>query len=85
MCIQTINRLLLADKDPIVKIRGRIFPAADFPTQDVINKLMPKGFIGVPENWKWADTYFRQVKKQIDENPEIDMKTLLDNRPKLPY
>lgn len=46
---------------------------------------MPKGFIGVPENWEWVDTYFRQVKKDLDEDPKLDIQMLLVNRPKLPY
>lgn len=76
---------ILADPMPVVEIHGRSFPASDFPPQKVINKLMPKNFLGVPQNWEWADTYFRQVKKDLDEDPKLDIQMLLVNRPKLPF
>lgn len=34
---------------------------------------MPENFLGVPENWEWVDFNFRQVKKQMDENPNFDI------------
>lgn len=70
---RNINQLLFPAPTPQVKIHGRFFPADEFPPQDVIDKLMPENFLGVPENWEWVDFYFRQVKKQMDENPNFDI------------
>lgn len=63
-----------------VKIHGRFFPADEFPPQEVIDKLMPENFLGVPENWEWVDSYFRQVKKQMDEDPSFDANKALAER-----
>lgn len=63
-----------------VNIHGRFFPADEFPPQEVIDKLMPENFLGVPENWEWVDSYFRQVKKQMDEDPSFDANKALAER-----
>lgn len=63
-----------------VKIHGRFFPADEFPPQELIDKLMPENFLGVPENWEWVDSYFRQVKKQMDEDPSFDANKALAER-----
>lgn len=41
---------------------------------------MPENFLGVPENWEWVDSYFRQVKKQMDEDPSFDANKALAER-----
>lgn len=73
------------DASPIVKIQGRIFIDDGYPPQEVVNKLIPRNFIGVAENWEWATAYLKQVKRQIDENlGTIDIDAALINRPKIP-
>lgn len=72
------------DSRPIVKIHGRIFPASDFPPQDVIDKLMPRNFIIAPRNWEWADAYLKEIKKEMDENPNFNLSDKLENPSKPP-
>lgn len=73
------------DPSRVVKIQGRIFIDDGYPSQEVIDQLIPRNFIGVAENWEWATTFLKQVKKQIDGNHGIfDMKAALSIRPKIP-
>lgn len=81
----TINLISSVDASPIVKIQGRIFIDDGYPPQEVVNKLIPRNFIGVAENWEWATTYLKQVKTQMDENlGTIDIDAALINRPRIP-
>lgn len=79
------KQLSTIDASPVIKIQGRIFIDDGYPPQDIIDQLIPCNFIGVNKNYEWAKTYLKQVKKQMDENPDtFDVKVALINRPKIP-
>lgn len=43
---------------------------------------MPRTFVRRPSNWKWAADYLREVKKEMDADPEnFDLQKKLDSRP----
>lgn len=69
---------------PSVKIHGRVFPATGFPPQDIIDRLMPYNFLGTPGNWAWADSYLKQVRKRIDEDPNFSVEQEEADRPNSP-
>lgn len=69
---------------PSVKIHGRVFPATGFPPQDIIDRLMPYNFVGTPGNWAWADSYLKQVRKRMDEDPNFSVEQEEADRPNPP-
>lgn len=68
----------------MVEIQGRFFPASEFPTQEIIDKLSPDVFFNCKDNWIWIKTYLRQVRKDMDEGGKFDLNDRMANRPEPP-
>lgn len=45
---------------------------------------MPRNFIIAPRNWEWADAYLKGIKKEMDENPNFNLKDEMENPSKPP-